>query len=136
MAFGLLAKTPAGANSLALLPRCCPSSAARSIPTGSMSGALRWFARNEPFTPVIDTMRGLLTGTGIGDSAILAIAWCAGLTLVGHFWARARTTAARRPDRDDDMPTLTISQLAAHVGVTVRAIRHYHQRGLAEGART
>jgi DNA-binding transcriptional MerR regulator len=28
------------------------------------------------------------------------------------------------------MPTLTISQLAAHVGVTVRAIRHYHLRGL------
>lgn len=31
---------------------------------------------------------------------------------------------------------LTISQLAAHVGVTIRAIRHYHQRGLlAEPAR-
>jgi DNA-binding transcriptional MerR regulator len=28
------------------------------------------------------------------------------------------------------MPKLTISQLAAHTGVTVRAIRHYHQRGL------
>jgi DNA-binding transcriptional MerR regulator len=28
------------------------------------------------------------------------------------------------------MRTLTISQLADHVGVTVRAIRHYHQRGL------
>ncbi len=28
------------------------------------------------------------------------------------------------------MPTLTISQLAGHVGVTVRAIRHYHERGL------
>jgi DNA-binding transcriptional MerR regulator len=26
--------------------------------------------------------------------------------------------------------TLTISQLAAHVGVTVRAVRHYHARGL------
>jgi DNA-binding transcriptional MerR regulator len=32
--------------------------------------------------------------------------------------------------------TLTIGQLAAHVGVTVRAVRHYHQRGLlAEPAR-
>jgi DNA-binding transcriptional MerR regulator len=30
------------------------------------------------------------------------------------------------------MPKLTISQLAAHTGVTVRAIRHYHQRGLLE----
>ena len=28
------------------------------------------------------------------------------------------------------MPMLTIGQLAEHTGVTVRAIRHYHQRGL------
>jgi DNA-binding transcriptional MerR regulator len=34
------------------------------------------------------------------------------------------------------MPMLTIGQLAAQAGVTVRAIRHYHQRGLlAEPAR-
>ena len=33
-------------------------------------------------------------------------------------------------------PMLTIGQLAAHVGVTVRAVRHYHRRGLlAEPAR-
>lgn len=30
------------------------------------------------------------------------------------------------------MPKLTIGQLATHTGVTVRAIRHYHQRGLLE----
>jgi ABC-2 type transport system permease protein len=89
VAFGLLAKTPAGANSLSLLPAVLPFVSSAFIPTGSMSGGVRWFARSEPFTPIIDTMRGLLTGTGIGNSAILAIAWCAGLTLVGHFWARA-----------------------------------------------
>jgi ABC-2 type transport system permease protein len=89
VAFGLLAKTPAGANSLSLLPAVLPFVSSAFIPTGSMSAHLRWFAQNEPFTPIIDTMRGLMTGTGIGNSAILAIAWCAGLTLVGHFWARA-----------------------------------------------
>lgn len=89
VAFGLLAKTPAGANSLALLPALLPFVSSAFIPTGSMSGRLRWLAQNEPFTPIIDTMRGLLTGTGIGNSAILAIAWCAGLTLAGYFWARA-----------------------------------------------
>jgi ABC-2 type transport system permease protein len=89
VAFGLLAKTPAGANSLSLLPAVLPFVSSAFIPTGSMSGGVRWFAQNEPFTPIIDTMRGLLTGTGIGNSAILAIAWCAGLTLVGYFWARA-----------------------------------------------
>jgi ABC-2 type transport system permease protein len=89
VAFGLLAKTEAGANSLALPPAILPFVSSAFIPTGSMSGGVRWFAQNEPFTAVIDTMRGLLTGTGIGDSAILAVAWCAGLTLVGYFWARA-----------------------------------------------
>jgi ABC-2 type transport system permease protein len=89
VAFGLLAKTPAGANSLSLLPAILPFVSSAFIPTGSMSGGVRWFAQNEPFTPIIDTMRGLLTGTGIGNSAILAIAWCAGLTLAGYFWARA-----------------------------------------------
>jgi ABC-2 type transport system permease protein len=89
VAFGLLARTPAGANSLALIPAILPFVSSAFIPTGAMAGGVRWFAANEPFTPVINTMRGLLTGTGIGDSAVIAAGWCAGLTLVGYFWARA-----------------------------------------------
>jgi ABC-2 type transport system permease protein len=54
-----------------------------------MSGGVRWFAEYQPFTPVINTLRGLLLGTPIGNSAILAVAWCAGLTLLGYLWARA-----------------------------------------------
>lgn len=88
VAFGLLANTPAGANSLALIPAVLPFVSSAFIPTGAMSGGVRWFAENQPFTPVIDTMRGLLTGTSIGDSAVIAAAWCAGLTLVGYLCAR------------------------------------------------
>jgi ABC-2 type transport system permease protein len=95
VAFGLLAKTPAGANSLALLPAILPFVSSAFIPTTAMSGPVRWFAQNEPFTPIIDTLRGLLTGTGIGSSAIIAIAWCIGLTLAAYFWARA--LYSRRP---------------------------------------
>jgi ABC-2 type transport system permease protein len=91
VAFGLLAKNPAGANSLALIPAILPFVSSAFVPTAAMSNAfgVRWFAQNEPFTPIIDTLRGLLTGTGIGHSAILAVAWCAALTLVAYFWARA-----------------------------------------------
>ncbi len=89
VAFGLLARNPAGANSLALIPAVLPFVSSAFIPTASMSGGVRWFAQNEPFTPIIDTLRGLLTGTGIGSSAVAAIAWCIGLTLVSYFWARA-----------------------------------------------
>jgi ABC-2 type transport system permease protein len=53
-----------------------------------MSGAVRWFAANEPFTPVIDTLRGLLTGTVPGGTVLTAVAWCVGLALAGYLWAR------------------------------------------------
>ena len=51
---------------------------------------MRWFAEYQPFTPVIDTLRRLLLGTPIDNtSAILAVAWCVVLALVGYLWARA-----------------------------------------------
>jgi ABC-2 type transport system permease protein len=88
VSFGLLAKTPGGANSLALLPAFLPFVSSAFIPTGSMPAGVRWFAENEPFTPVINTLRGLLTGTPIGHDAVLAVLWCAVLTLAGYLWAR------------------------------------------------
>jgi ABC-2 type transport system permease protein len=57
-----------------------------------MSGVVRWFAEHEPFTPIIDTLRGLLTGTPVGGTAVAAVAWCAGLALAGYLWARALVT--------------------------------------------
>jgi ABC-2 type transport system permease protein len=86
-AFGLLAKTPAGANSLALIVVVLPFVSSAFVPTGSMPSGARWFAENQPFTPVIETLRGLLTGTAVGTSAALAIAWLAGIIVVGYLWA-------------------------------------------------
>jgi ABC-2 type transport system permease protein len=62
-----------------------------------MPGWLRWFAEHQPVTPIVETLRGLLTGTAIGSSAAAAVAWCAGIALVGHLWARANYE--RRPAR-------------------------------------
>jgi ABC-2 type transport system permease protein len=39
---------------------------------------------------VIETLRGLLTGTPIGDNAVLAIAWCLAIGVLGYVWARSR----------------------------------------------
>ncbi|MEZ0071529.1 hypothetical protein ABH927_000861 [Planotetraspora sp. GP83] len=47
---------------------------------------VRWFAEYQPFTPLIETLPGLLMGTPIGNSGIIALAWCAGLTLAGYLW--------------------------------------------------
>ena len=87
--FGLVGKTPAGANSLSLIFLLLAFTSSAFVPTDSMPVGVRWFADYQPFTPVIDTLRGLLLGTPIGNSAVLAVAWCAGLTLVGYLWARA-----------------------------------------------
>jgi len=86
---GLVGKTPAGANSLSLIFQLLLFTSSALVRPDSMSGGVRLFAEYQPFTPVIDTVRGLLLGTPIGNSAVLAVAWCAALTLVGYLWARA-----------------------------------------------
>ena len=90
IAFGLLAKTPAGANSLSLIPEFLPFISSAFVPTASMPAGVRFFAQNQPFTPVINTLRGLLTGTPIGHNAVLSIGWCVLLAALGYAWARAR----------------------------------------------
>jgi len=62
-----------------------------------MPTAVRWFAEYQPFTPVIDTVRGLLTGGPIGHNAILAIAWSLAITVGSFLWAR--TLFSRDPVR-------------------------------------
>jgi ABC-2 type transport system permease protein len=89
VAVGLLAKNAEGANLFILLVQVLPFLSSAFVPTDTMSGAVRWFARNEPFTPVIDTLRGLMHGMPVGGSAWIAVAWCAGFALAGYGWARA-----------------------------------------------
>src|SRR5207245_2365767 len=89
VAFGLVGKTPAGANSLSLIFQLLSFTSSTFVRTDSMPAGVRWFATYQPFTPVIETLRGLLLGTPIGNNAILAVAWCAVLALVGYLWSRA-----------------------------------------------
>jgi ABC-2 type transport system permease protein len=52
------------------------------VPTDSMTPVLRGFAENQPFTPIIETMRSLLTTGTAGDKVWLALGWCAGILVV------------------------------------------------------
>jgi ABC-2 type transport system permease protein len=88
VAFGLVAKTVEAASNLPQPLVFLPFLGSGFVPTDSMPTGLRWFAEYQPFTPVIDTVRGLLLGTAIGGSAVIAVAWCVGITLVGCLWAR------------------------------------------------
>ena len=57
------------------------------VPTDSMPGPVAWFAENQPFTPIIETLRGLLLGTPIGNSGLLAVGWCVAIALGGYLWS-------------------------------------------------
>ncbi|MGW3040148.1 ABC transporter permease [Kitasatospora sp. NPDC001159] len=85
---GLVSKTPESASNTPLPLTFLPFIGSAIVPPDSMPTVLRWFAEYQPFTPIIETLRGLLMGTGIGTSAWSALAWCTGLTLVGYLWSR------------------------------------------------
>jgi ABC-2 type transport system permease protein len=90
VAFGLAAKTVEGASNLPMPLILLPFLGSGFVPTESMPTALRWFADYQPFTPIMETVRGLLLGTGIGNNAWLAAAWCVAITVVGYVWAKKR----------------------------------------------
>ena len=86
--FGMASKTAEGLTGFILIVQLLPFLSSAFVPPGQMSAGARWFAAHEPFTPVIDTLRGLLTGAPIGSSALTAVIWCAALALAGYVWAR------------------------------------------------
>ena len=88
VAFGMVAKTVEAASNLPQPLVFLPFLGSGFVPTDSMPAALRWFAEYQPFTPIMDTVRGLLLGTAIGSSAGIAVAWCVGIALVGYLWAK------------------------------------------------
>ncbi|MFB6902415.1 ABC transporter permease [Streptomyces hydrogenans] len=59
------------------------------VPIDAMPGWFQPIAEYQPFTPAIETLRGLLLGTEIGHNGWLAVAWCLGLTVLGYFWSKA-----------------------------------------------
>ncbi|MFF6918608.1 ABC transporter permease [Streptomyces sp. NPDC012466] len=59
------------------------------VPVDAMPGWFRPIAEYQPFTPAIETLRGLLLGTEIGHNGWLAVAWCLGLAVLGYFWSKS-----------------------------------------------
>ncbi len=88
-ALGLISKTVESASNKPLLVQFLPFLGSAFVPADSMSPGLRWFAENQPFTPMTETLRGLLSGTEIGDNGWISLAWCAGIALVGYLWSRS-----------------------------------------------
>jgi len=87
-AMGLSAKAPEGASNLPMPIILLPFLSSAFVPATSMSPGLRQFAEYQPFTPITETLRGLLLGTPIGSEWIQAVGWCAALTVLGYVFSR------------------------------------------------
>jgi ABC-2 type transport system permease protein len=87
VALGLAAKTPESAG-LATVPLILlPFFSSAIVPAAKMGAGVRQFAEYQPFTPIIETLRGLLAGAPSAGHVIAALAWCAGIGIAGYLWA-------------------------------------------------
>ena len=90
---GLVAGSPESANGYGFLLLFLPYVSSAFVPVETMPNWLRGFAEHQPITPIIETIRGLLTGTEIGSAGAVGIAWCLGAVvasaaLVGATFSR------------------------------------------------
>ena len=82
--FGLMAKTVEGAGAFSYILLLLIFISSGFTPVSNMHPALRWFAENQPMTPIIETMRSLLTNGSIGSSAVIAFGWCIALLILSY----------------------------------------------------
>jgi ABC-2 type transport system permease protein len=95
VALGLAAKSVETASNTPMILLLLLFLSSGFVSTATMPTGLRQFAEYQPFTPVADTVRGLLSGGAIGDHAIVSIAWSVGIAVLAYLWA-VRLYNARR----------------------------------------
>lgn len=89
IALGLFAKSPETAGLASVPLVMLPFFSSAIVPAEMMGPGLREFAEYQPFTPIIETIRGLLAGAPDTGEAITAVAWLVGIALVGYPWAHS-----------------------------------------------
>lgn len=101
--FGLVAGSPEAATGATFALMFIPYLSSAFVPARTMTTVLRPIAANQPFTPLIEAMRGLWmgytsTGTSIGHDALLAVIYFGGilvLTASLASWLFRNRTASR-----------------------------------------
>jgi ABC-2 type transport system permease protein len=89
VALGIAAKTPEAAGMSVVPLILLPFLSSAIVPAGQMGQGFRQFAEYQPFTPIIESLRGLLDGNPSAGYAAAALGWCAGIAIVGYLWSRA-----------------------------------------------
>ena len=88
VAMGLSAKSVESAGMATVPLIMLPFLSSAFVPADTMVAGVRQFAEYQPFTPIIETLRGLLSGghPSSGDT-VAAIAWSVGFGILGYVWA-------------------------------------------------
>ncbi|MFD4943900.1 ABC transporter permease [Streptomyces sp. NPDC058239] len=87
---GLISPNAEAASNNAMPMILLPLLSSAFTPVDTMPGWFQPIAEYQPFTPAIETLRGLLLGSEIGHNGWLAVAWCLGLTALGYFWSTSK----------------------------------------------
>ncbi|MGO9343607.1 MAG: ABC transporter permease [Acidimicrobiales bacterium] len=87
VALGLAAKSVETASNTPMVLLLLLFLSSGFVSTATMPTGLRQFAEYQPFTPVVDTVRGLLSNAAIGDHAVAAIARSVGIAALAYLWA-------------------------------------------------
>ncbi|RLP98148.1 ABC transporter permease [Micromonospora sp. CV4] len=84
---GLVSPNAEAASNNAMPLILLPLLSSAFVPVDAMPGWLQPVAEYQPFTPAIETLRGLLLGSEIGHNGWLAVVWCLGLAVLGYIWS-------------------------------------------------
>lgn len=79
---GLLARNPEAANGFAFILMFLPYASSAFVPIATMPTWLQGFSGHQPITPIIESVRGLLNGTPVGNAPLLAVGWCCSILAV------------------------------------------------------
>ncbi|MDT0543484.1 MULTISPECIES: ABC transporter permease [Streptomyces] len=86
---GMASPNAEAASNMAMPLILLPLISSAFTPIGAMPDWFRPIAEYQPFTPTIETLRGLLLGTDIGHNGWIAVAWSIGLAALGYRWSTA-----------------------------------------------
>ncbi|MFE7571495.1 ABC transporter permease [Streptomyces sp. NPDC057539] len=86
---GLISPNAEAASNNAMPLIFLPLISSAFVPIDAMPGWFQPIAEYQPFTPAIETLRGLLLGTEIGANGWLAVGWCLGLAVLGYIWSKS-----------------------------------------------